>query len=99
MESIVQSAYMPFFKLAQANMATLSQFWLSPDVMWAPFAGTQRPLDPSTPGTAGAGGSEAFSRLMKGLLENYSRFYVELAQNGNAAWARATSQASSAATA
>jgi hypothetical protein len=91
MESIVQSALVPFVKLTQANFAALTEFWLSPDVMWPPFAGPQRAFDPGA--ASGPATSEALSRLLKGLLENYSHFFVEVSQGGAALWGRSVEAA------
>lgn len=88
MESNIQSALVPFVKLTQANFAALTEFWLSPDVMWPPFAGPQRAFDPSAGAASGPATSEALSRLLKGLLENYSHFFVEVSQSGAALWGR-----------
>jgi len=93
MESTVQPGLQPFIKLVQSNFATFTEFWLSPDLIWQPFSGAQRTLGTQNPITAPAP-SEALSRLVKGLLENYSRFFVEASQGGIALWGRSVSGAS-----
>lgn len=85
MEANTSPPFLPFFKLTQSNMALLAEFWFSPEVMWQPFVGTQRLFGQQPTGTAG-GTTDAWSRLVKGLMENYSRFFVEVAQGGMAPW-------------
>jgi hypothetical protein len=88
MDANTPAPFLPFFKLAQSNMALMAEFWLSPQVMWQPVLGSQRLFSPQSTGTA-AGTTDAWSRLVKGLMENYSRFFVEVAQGGMAPWGRA----------
>jgi hypothetical protein len=87
MEPDTSAPFLPLFKLTQSNMALLAEFWFSPEVMWQPFVGTQRLLGQQPTGTAG-GTTDAWSRLVKGLMETYSRFFVEVAQGGMAPWHR-----------
>jgi hypothetical protein len=95
MESNTPPPFVPFFKLAQSNMALLAEFWFSPEVMWQPFVGAQRAFGQNPTGTAG-GTSDAWSRLVKGLMENYSRFFVEVTQTGMTPWQRKVVEASTA---
>lgn len=88
MESSITTPFEPLIKLTQSNMALLTEFWLSPEVMWQPLMGSQRSFTPNQGATTATGVSEAWSRLVKGVMENYSRFYVELAQSGMNAWNR-----------
>ncbi|MEW6705209.1 MAG: hypothetical protein AB1430_10200 [Pseudomonadota bacterium] len=88
MEAIVPAGFEPFVKLTQSNFALLTEFWLTPAVMYAPMAGAQRAFGSAQDGAAGSSAAEAFSRLMRGVMENYSRFLVELTQSGITAWNR-----------
>lgn len=84
----VPQPFAPAMKLAQSNMSLLAEFWFSPEMVWLPFFGSQRLFSQAPAGTGGNGGnaSDAWSRLVKGLMQNYSRFFVEAAQGGMAAW-------------
>jgi hypothetical protein len=103
METQLPPPFVPFYKLAQSNMALLTEFWLSPEVMWQPFLGTPRPFGAMAGTVAGtaagntaatSGVADAWSRLTKGVMENYSRFFVEVAQAGFAPWGRKAGEAS-----
>lgn len=90
MDNPMQPLIQPFARLAESNIAAVTQFWMSPEVMWLPMAAWQRmtPQGTSAP-VAPPAQPEAVSRLMKGLLENYTRFLSELMQAGSSVWGRA----------
>jgi hypothetical protein len=82
----------PFLRLAQANVESLSEFWLSPDVMQQPLALVKRLFQPDAEPASAAPSvsSEAFARLLKALAENYTRFLSDLSQGGMVWWNEAT---------
>lgn len=87
----------PVTRLTQANLATWTQFWMSPDQPWSP---TRQDLFGSRPfsGATGASGAtvEALNRLWSGLFENQSRFIAEMGQRTMTAWQAAPQVASDA---
>ncbi|MED5618967.1 hypothetical protein [Ideonella sp. BN130291] len=98
MPSLPQPDFQPFVRLAQSNFASLSEFWLSPDVVQQPLAVAQRLFNPNSGGTANlASTAEPLSRLVRGLTENYSRFFSELTQSGMSLWNQAQAAAGDAA--
>jgi hypothetical protein len=92
MPSFPQPDLQPFVRLAQSNFASLSEFWLSPDMMQQPLAIAQR-LFNQDGATAAApnftSAAEPVSRLVRGLTENYTRFFSELSQSGMSLWNQA----------
>ncbi len=90
MPNLLQPPFEPYMKLAQSNASLITDFWTSPNLLWQPGPVPSAPTSAATatsPATAGQ--QEAFSRLFKGLLENYIRFLFELGQNGWQAWSQA----------
>lgn len=86
MDNPMQPLFQPYAHLAESNMAAVTQFWTSPEIMWTPFTGMQR----SNAQGAGpsAAQSEALSRLMKSLMENYARFLSDMMQSTTMLWGR-----------
>jgi hypothetical protein len=76
------TAFDPYVKLAQSNIASLTDFWMSPELLWAPLQGLQRAFVPGAETQAPTVPTEAMSRLFKAFLENYTRFVSELTQTG-----------------
>lgn len=78
----MQTPMQPFIKLVQSNMALLSQFSLSPEVVSQAMANAQS-LFQREPGAANnLAQSNAFGQLMQGMLKNYTEFVAELGQSG-----------------
>lgn len=94
MQDFMQPALQPYVRLVQSNMNLLSEFWFSPELMTQSLAGMQRLFNPN----AGAPANntlpfEAFSRLSKGLLENYTRFASDVMSSGVNVWTAAQTKA------
>lgn len=94
MQDLIQPAMQPYFRLAQSNMTLLTEFWFSPELVSQSLAGVQRVFNPN----AGAAPNntlpfEAFSRLSKGLLENYTRFASDVMNSGVNVWTAAQTKA------
>jgi hypothetical protein len=85
MPSPLQTLIEPVTKLAQANMSTWTQFWMSPDQPWAmakvDLFGA-KPAAPSLP----VPDTGAVTKLWSGLVENQQRFFTDLTQQGTAMW-------------
>lgn len=70
----------PYFKLAQSNIALMTQFTLSPELVTQAMGNVQslfqggqaRPIAPST----------AWVDLAQGLVKNYTEFLLEVGQGG-----------------
>jgi hypothetical protein len=74
---LIQPMLQPFFKLAQSNIALLTQFSFSPEVVSQAFRTTQD-------STGRIAQSTAFAELAQGLMKNYTEFLMELGQGGMA---------------
>jgi hypothetical protein len=81
----LQTGAQPYMRLAQANLALMTDFWLSPEVLAGTYLNTQRLYSPSAPSAPGTS-TDVFSRVTKGLLENYSRFFSDLLQASMSLW-------------
>jgi hypothetical protein len=82
------SSIQPLFRLMQSNMSLIAEFWLSPEVWLQPFSFVQRAVTQG-PAKASPPPSDAFSRLIKGLMENYFRFVTEATHSGANLWGQA----------
>jgi hypothetical protein len=71
----------PFIKLVQSNMALLTQFWLSPEVMSQAMTNAQSLFQREPGATTHLAQSNAFGQLMQGMLKNYTAFVAELGQS------------------
>ncbi|GAB4549721.1 MAG: hypothetical protein IV105_20345 [Rhizobacter sp.] len=84
----LQSAMQPLLKLTQANMALLTQFTSSPEVMAQSMAAAQNMMQQGQNSATGLAQSNAFAQLTQGILKNYTEFVTELSQSGMAALAQ-----------
>lgn len=78
----MQTPMQPFINLVQRNMALFQQFSQSPEVLSQAMANAQS-LSQREPGAGNSlAWSNAFGRLMQGMLKNYTEFMTELGQSG-----------------
>lgn len=77
-----QASLQPFARLAQANWDAYTQFTQSPEVSnWA-LNLTQRLVEQTQASWLQLAQTGAFNQLAGNLMQNYSRFALELAQSG-----------------
>ena len=80
----IQSVLQPFFKLTQSNVALLTQFSFSPEVV-SQAVGHAQSLFQQTQDSAGQlARTNAFGELVQGLMKNYTEFLLELGQGSMA---------------
>ena len=79
-DTVMQAPLQPFMKLVQSNMALLTQFTTSPEAM----THAQSLLQAGQASSAHLAQSDAFAKLMQGMLKNYTEFMAELGQSGMA---------------
>ena len=78
----MQTPMQPFINLVQRNMALLNQFSQSPAVRSQAMANSQS-LFQREPGAGNnLAPSNAYGRLLQGMLKNYTEFVTELGQSG-----------------
>lgn len=83
MPSPTPSLFEPLLKLAQANIATWTQFLMAPDQPWSPG---KMDLFGNRPGVPSLLPSpDTLTRLWNGLLENHNRFLGEWTQRSGEA--------------
>jgi hypothetical protein len=80
----IQPMLQPFFKLAQSNIALLTQFSFSPEVVSQAFGNAQGLFQRTQDSTGQIAQSTAFAELAQGLMKNYTEFLMELGQGGMA---------------
>jgi len=76
------TAFEPYVRFAQSNYASLTDFWMSPELLWAPLHGLQRAFVPGGEAPVPTLPTETMSRLFKAFMENYTRLVSDLAQTG-----------------
>ena len=81
MQDFMQAQIAPFVKLAQANMELLTQFSASPTVARRSSESANDMFEQATHAAASLMQSDAFFRLVQGLMNNYSNFLMELSQS------------------
>ncbi|HET9643917.1 MAG TPA: hypothetical protein VFP68_11315 [Burkholderiaceae bacterium] len=91
------SSIQPLFRLMQSNMSLIAEFWLSPEVWLQPLSFAQRAVTQGPAKASSPPPSDAFSRLLKGLMENYFRFVTEATHSGANLWGQAEQTAQQAA--
>lgn len=74
----------PFIKLAQANMELLTRFSTSPEVTSQATANASQLFQQASSSAMSLMQSDAFSRLMQGMLKNYTEFLSDVGQSGMA---------------
>jgi hypothetical protein len=82
MQDIMQDPMQPFIKLVQRNMALLTQFSTSPDVISQTMANAQSLFEQGQNTTTRLAQSHAFGHLIQGMLKNYTDFMTDLGQCG-----------------
>lgn len=82
--NLMQPVLQPFFKLAQSNIALLTQFAFSPEVVAQTMSNAQSLFQKTQEGAGQIAQSTAFAQLAQGLMKNYTEFLVELGQGGMA---------------
>ena len=90
------SLFEPFFKLAQSNVETWTQFVMAPDQPWSLGKVDLFGARPALPTFMPA--ADTLTRLWNGLMENQSRFIAEWTQRSGDALATLPQQAVTAAT-
>jgi hypothetical protein len=94
MDQFVQPALQPYVRLAQSNFALWSEFWASPTWGWPQYGNFQRWFaSEATPARQSAQPTEAWNRLLKGLLENYTRFATDVFNSNLSFWNAASPKA------
>jgi hypothetical protein len=88
----MQTAIQPLVKLTQANMALLTHFATSPEVVSISQSGTQDLLQQWQKSAGSLMQSNAFAQLGQGLMKNYSEFFAEMGQNAMSAMAQGQSE-------
>ena len=78
----MQTPMQPFIKLVQSNMALLTQFSMSPEVVSQAMANAQSLFQREPGAVNNLAQSNAFGQLMQGMLKNYTEFVAELGQSG-----------------
>lgn len=84
----IRPDYQPLFNLVGKNMALLTQFSMSPEVLSRTLAGVPSMERPAAT-AGGIAGTRAFAQLMQGLFRNYTEFLAEVAQGAMAHFAQA----------
>jgi len=93
MQDILQSSAMqPFIKLAQGNMQLLTEFSTSPEVAGKFQENAQTLFKQGQESATQLFQSNAFLRMMQGMMKNYSEFMLEFSQSGMAALAQGQQQ-------
>jgi hypothetical protein len=72
----------PFIKLVQSNMALITQFSSSPEVVSQAMSNAQSLFQQGQGFPTQIARSNAFGQLMQGMLQNYAVFMTELGQGG-----------------
>lgn len=80
----IQSVLQPFFKLTQSNVALLTQFSMSPEVVSQAMGNAQNLFQQSQNGAGKVASTNAFGELVQGLMKNYTEFLLEVGQGGMA---------------
>jgi len=83
-DSVMQPAVQPFIKLVQSNMALLTQFCMSPDMISQAMSNAQSLLHQGQGSATNVTQSNAFGQLMQGMLRNYTEFMAEFGQSAMA---------------
>jgi hypothetical protein len=92
-QDIIQSSAMqPFIKLAQGNMQLLTEFSTSPEVAHRFQENAQNLFKQGQESTTQLLQSNAFMRMMQGMMKNYSEFMLEFSQSGMAVLAQGQQQ-------
>ncbi|WP_280151643.1 hypothetical protein [Piscinibacter sp. XHJ-5] len=78
----MQTPMQPYIKLVQGNMALLTQFSMSPEVVSQAMSNAQSMFQREAGATGNLAQSTAFAQLVQGMLKNYTEFIAELGQSG-----------------
>lgn len=80
----LQATVQPFMKLIQGNMALLTQFTMSPEVLSQAMSNAQSMFQQGQGSATQLAQSGAYAQLMQGLFRNYAEFMTDLGQSGMA---------------
>jgi hypothetical protein len=87
-DAVMQSAAQPFLKLVQSNMALLTQFSMSPEMISQVMSNIQSQFLPGQGSATKLAPSNAFGELMQGMMRNYAEFMTELGRGSMAMMAQ-----------
>jgi len=90
-DAVMQSAFQPFLKLIQSNMALLTQFSMSPEVISQVMSNIQSQFQQGQGSAPRLAQSNAFGELMQGMMRNYAEFMTELGRGSMAMMAQGQS--------
>ncbi|MGM9489894.1 hypothetical protein [Ideonella sp. YS5] len=80
-DTVISNSMQPFAKLAQENMAALTTFATSPEVVAQGTNAMAQMLQRSTQAASSLSDSNAYARLMQALMKNYTEFFTEVGQS------------------
>jgi len=79
-DNVMQVPAQPYVKLMQANMNLFTEFSTSPEVSAQASANASQLFQQATQSAMNVMQSSAFTRLVQGMLKNYTEFVTELGQ-------------------
>lgn len=80
-----QAAFQPLMKLAEANLALMTKFYASHEVLNQSSENVQQMVQQAQKAVASLVQSNAFGHLFQGMWQNYTEFLTEFSQSTAAA--------------